>query len=158
MPSEMEFSHKESRDCRVPTRGSVYYARRHLHGGRNGAYGMKYGNRPCSFNGISFHSILEKDRYVELYAMQKAGEIKNLQCQVKYRLEVNGVLIGNYIADFVYETKHGREVIEDTKSVATVTDTNIMKERLMKAVHGITVVRVYRSQVGGGTSKRKAAR
>lgn len=117
---------------------------------------MKYGNRITTVLGKTFHSKLEADRYLELFAMQKAKEIKNLQCQVKYRLEVAGVLITNYIADFVYETKHGKEVVEDTKGV--ITDLYRVKERLMKAVHGITVERVYRSQVGGGMSKRKVTR
>lgn len=120
----------------------------------------KYGNKITQAGGKTFHSKLEADRYLELCIMAKAGKIKDLQCQVKYSLDVEGVHIANYFADFTYTTEHGASVVEDTKSPATVTDTYRMKERLMLACHGIKVERVYRSQVSTGKTvnrRRKIA-
>lgn len=108
----------------------------------------KYGNIPTTVYGKTFHSKLEAERFVELRLLAKAGKIKNLQCQVKFALDVEGVHITNYIADFTYHTEHGAFVVEDTKGV--ITDVYRMKERLMAACHGIKVERVYRSQVGTG--------
>lgn len=109
---------------------------------------MKYRNKPTTIDGVSFASKLEADRWKELRLLERAGEIKDLQKQVTYRLDVNGTHICKYIADFVYTTKHGAQVVEDTKSPATITTVYTMKERLMKAVHGIVIQRVYRRQVG----------
>ena len=86
----------------------------------------KMHNRACEYNGHKFPSHRERDRYIELLAMQRAGEIDNLRMQVPYMLHapsettVNGKKIKRrgmkYIADFVYvDRRSGREVIEDAK-------------------------------------------
>jgi hypothetical protein len=108
----------------------------------------KYSNVPTTVDGKTFHSKLEAERYQELRILAKAGKIRNLQCQVKFSLDVDGVHITNYIADFTYHTENGAFVVEDTKGV--ITDVYKLKERLMAACHGIKVERVYRSQVGTG--------
>lgn len=107
---------------------------------------MKYGNIPTNVDGKSFQSKLEAGRYCELTLLQKAGKISDLRTQVLYRLDVGGVHICNYYADFVYTDERGNEVVEDTKSPATVTDVFKLKKRLMKAVHGIEVIEVYHSK------------
>lgn len=101
---------------------------------------MKYGNVPTNVEGKSFHSKHEAQRYSELVLLQKAGEIENLQLQVTYRLDVGGHHICKYIADFVYDDKNGRQVVEDTKSYATAKDPVYrLKKKLMKACHGIEI-------------------
>lgn len=53
-----------------------------------------------------------------LKLMDRAGEITDLRLQVAYNLEVNGIKIGKYIADFVY-LRDGVEIIEDAKGKQT---------------------------------------
>lgn len=100
--------------------------------------GTKYGNIHTRVGTKTFHSKLEAARYEELLLMEKAGEIRDLQCQVMFRLEINSVLVGKYYADFVYETKNGKQVVEDVKGF--MTDTYVMKKRLMDAIYGIKIL------------------
>lgn len=103
----------------------------------------KYGNKPKTvmIDGVkrSHQSTLEADRHVYLSALQRAGEIENLRIQVPFRLDVNGVHICKYYADFTYNLP-GQEalIVEDTKGM--VTDVFKLKMRLMKACHGIDIV------------------
>ena len=46
----------------------------------------KYRNQKCSFDGMTFDSKHERDRYCELLILQKAGKISDLRCQVPFRL------------------------------------------------------------------------
>lgn len=85
--------------------------------------GKKYGNKKVVIDGIEFDSRKEARRYSELKLLEKAGEIRDLQMQVKYVLipaqreaDTVGVRGGikkgkliekecSYIADFVYQEK-----------------------------------------------------
>lgn len=79
----------------------------------------KHRNKWCEWNGMRFQSMKECERYQALVLLERAGEISNLRRQITYPLIVEGELICNYIADAVYVDKHGREVVEDTKSEHT---------------------------------------
>lgn len=89
-------------------------------------------------NGIKFDSKKEADRYTELLILDRAGRIRNLRLQVLYRLEVNGVLIAKYTADFVYEEDQGRgewlEITEDVKGYPN--ERWPMKRKLFRALFG----------------------
>ena len=50
--------------------------------------------------------------------MEKAGEIRNLECHPVFPIVIDGVKIGRYTADFAYFTDNER-VVEDVKSKAT---------------------------------------
>lgn len=76
-------------------------------------------------------------RWVELLAQQRAGKIDELARQVRYRLDVNGQLIAHYVADFVY-VRGGERITEDVKGYRT--REYLLKRKLMKAVHGITIL------------------
>ena len=89
----------------------------------------------------SLDSIKEANRYLYLRLMERRGEIRYLLCQPIYELEVNGMVVGKYIADFRYE-KDGRAIVEDVKSKATRTTVYMLKKRLMLACHAITVTEV----------------
>lgn len=103
---------------------------------------LKYGNKKTVIDGRVFDSKKEAGRYLQLRMMQTAGLIKNLQCQVEYRLEVEGSKIAKYIADFCYE-ENGVEVVEDVKSSATrKLPTYRLKKKLMKAIFGIEIKEV----------------
>jgi hypothetical protein len=65
-----------------------------------------------------YASKAEATRAEELKLLQRAGKISELQEQVKFPLLVGDILIGYYIADFVYR-EDGEHVVEDVKGVKT---------------------------------------
>jgi hypothetical protein len=89
-------------------------------------------------HGITWDSKKEADRYDALLILLKAERIRNLQRQVLYRLEVNGVLIAKYTADFVYEEDQGSskwvEITEDVKGWPN--ERWPMKRKLFRALFG----------------------
>ena len=108
-----------------------------------------------------FDSLKEARRYNELFMLQKAGYITELQTQVKYelippqyetyerygksgnRLQDGRKLVErgvDYIADFVYKDSTGNTVVEDTKGVKT--KDYIIKRKLMLYIHGIKIKEV----------------
>lgn len=98
----------------------------------------KYGNKVTYVDGKRFASKREAERYEALVLKERAGEIRDLETQVLYRFEVNGVKCGRYTADFKYmDVATGEVVIEDSKG-KRVRDWYRTKQ-LMKACHGITV-------------------
>lgn len=99
----------------------------------------KYLNKKTVVDGIKFDSKREATRYSVLKIMQAAGIISDLRLQVPYVINVNGLKICKYVADFVYIDK-GREVVEDVKGMKTPTYN--LKKKLMKAVHGIEIQEV----------------
>lgn len=108
----------------------------------------KYHNKKCKLDGVVFDSIKEARRYQELKFLEKAGEIRNLQTQVKFVLipsqRIDGKVVErecSYKADFVYyEVPSEKMVVEDTKGMRT-TD-YIIKRKLMLYVHGIRIKEV----------------
>lgn len=80
----------------------------------------KYRARPVTIDGIRFASKAEGKRYTELKLLERAGEIKALELQPRYPLNVQGTKVGEYRADFTYvETRTGKRVIEDVKGMRT---------------------------------------
>ena len=111
----------------------------------------KYGARKAYLDGIMFDSIKEAQRYKELRLLELAGDIKELQCQVKYVLipaqRIGGKVAERecaYIADFVYyETdREGGwvKVVEDVKGYHT--KEYIIKRKLMLERYGIRIKEV----------------
>ena len=106
----------------------------------------KYGARKCTFNGITFDSQKEAQRWAELKLLERGKVISDLRLQVKFQLipnqyDKNGKLIEravNYIADFVYtDNKTGQTVVEDTKGFKT--KEYIIKRKLMLERYGIRI-------------------
>lgn len=109
----------------------------------------KYGNRkvPASDGGKPFDSAAEARRHAELQLLQRAGQITELQRQVRYLLvpsqrDADGKAVRpvHYVADFRYRDAQGREVVEDVKGVAT--PVYRLKRALMLRLLGITVTEV----------------
>ena len=109
----------------------------------------KYHNiKSITSDGIEHDSQAEAKRWIQLKLLERAGEIKDLQRQVKYLLiptqKDGGKVIErecSYIADFVYtDVKTGNTVVEDTKGVRT--KDYIIKRKLMLYVHNIKVKEV----------------
>ena len=106
---------------------------------------MKYRNRKTTVDGITFDSKLEAKRYIELKLLEKAGQIKDLQMQVRYTL-IPSQKLGNrvveravtYVADFVYvDLQSGETVVEDTKGMKT--KDYILKRKMMLYFHRIRI-------------------
>lgn len=119
----------------------------------------KYHNRKVVVDGIKFDSIHEANRYKELKLMEQAGEIHDLQLQVKFKLiptqrewtdettktgkPKKGKLIekeASYIADFVYKNRYGIQVVEDAKGFKT--QEYILKRKMLLYYHGIRIKEV----------------
>jgi hypothetical protein len=100
--------------------------------------GNKFGAIPTQRDGIWFASGLEADGYSELKLREKAGEITDLELQVKYELTVNDVWVKTYTADYRYRlVADGTIVVSDAKGYKP-REWGVIK-RLMKACYGIDV-------------------
>lgn len=94
----------------------------------------KFGNRKTGRHA----SKREATRAAELELLAKLGEISDLREQVRYEVipKQDGERAAHYVADFVYQEK-GAVVVEDAKGFRT--RDYILKRKLMKHVHGITI-------------------
>ena len=99
----------------------------------------KWHNVRTTVDGITFASKREADRYAELKLELLAGEIDDLELQKPFSLDVNGIHVCDYVADFVYK-RDGLQIVEDAKGKAT--DVFKIKRALMRAVLGIEIVEV----------------
>lgn len=80
----------------------------------------KYGNEILEFDGHTFHSRKEMNRYITNRMRQTEGEICELQLQVEFILEAEDKKICSYIADSTYKiVATGKYIVEDVKSPAT---------------------------------------
>lgn len=112
----------------------------------------KYHNRPTvrviDGEEVTFDSAREARRWGDLCLLQRAGEIRDLKRQVKFRLipvqrGMDGKVIEHacdYVADFTYYDRDGRFVVEDAKGEHT--KDYVIKRKLMLRVFGIRVVEV----------------
>lgn len=101
----------------------------------------KYHARKVALDGYVFDSGAEARRYQELLLMQRSGMIWDIAVHPVYPLEVDGLHITNYEADFRYRLRDGNQiVVEDVKGVKT--DVYRIKRRLMKVCYGIDIVEV----------------
>src|SRR5688500_17883478 len=105
----------------------------------------KYHNVKTVVEGRRFDSFREAQRYILLKVDEEAGLVRNLRCQVRYPIKINGLLICTYIADFVYDRLHTTDgdltwstIVEDVKSAYTAKNPVYrLKKKLMEAVLGI---------------------
>lgn len=113
----------------------------------------KYGAKPTTIDGIRFASKKEAKRFGELKLLLLAGEIRELQLQPEFPLQVpalhrmsypNGELVlagvGCYRADFSYEERTGRtwqSVVEDVKGMKT--PVYRLKKKMVEAAYGIAI-------------------
>lgn len=120
---------------------------------------MKYKNSKICVDGIKFDSKREAGRYLQLKAMEQAGEITGLKRQVKFELiptqrapstEVYragpqkglpkpGAVLERpiyYIADFTY-SQDGKQIVEDAKGFRT--KDYKLKKKLMLYIYGIEI-------------------
>lgn len=102
---------------------------------------------------IVFDSLSEKDRYLELLVMQKAGIISDLVCHPEFEIiprqtfpETGKFAFhpAHYTADFQY-VRDGKTVVEDVKSKVTREEKDyVLRRKLMLYMNGIYVEEVVR--------------
>lgn len=123
----------------------------------------KYHNRKVVVDGIVFDSMKEANRWKELKVLERAGQVRDLQRQVKFRLipaqrewtdettatgkPKKGKLLEHecsYIADFTYKNRYGLLVVEDVKGYkkGEAYALFVIKRKLMLWVHGIRIKEV----------------
>lgn len=108
----------------------------------------KFNSQKVEFDGMTFDSKKELNRYIELKAMQQRGEIYGLEHHTKFELAPKTKVDGEkrakpairYFADFTYYNPVGDYIVEDVKSVATRKLASYRtKKHLMKTVLNIDV-------------------
>ncbi len=105
----------------------------------------KYGARKTVIDGRTFDSSGEARRYADLRLLERAGQIRDLQCQPKYVLAPasrrNGKAIRavTYTADFAY-LEGAHSVVEDFKGHET--EGFKIRERLFLAAFPTLLFRV----------------
>lgn len=115
---------------------------------------QKFYAKKTEFNGITFDSRKECERYQTLLWMEQNGYISDLRRQVRFNLlpaqrepdiegprgaKYPGRLLEravDYIADFVY-TEDGKTVVEDSKGFRT--PEYRIKRKMMLYFHGIQI-------------------
>lgn len=122
----------------------------------------KYKNKKITYEGETFDSRREYNRFLELKILEKAGEISTLRRQVKFvlipaqyesfaRYGKRGQRLSNgqkcierecaYVADFVYiDNRENKKVVEDAKGMRT--KEYIIKRKLMLQKYGIKIKEV----------------
>jgi len=99
----------------------------------------KFNAKKTVIDGIKFDSKKEAARYSELKLMESGGLISDLELQTRFDIVINGIKVCYYRADFSY-MQSGEFVVEDVKSPYTAKlPVYRLKNKLMKAVHNITI-------------------
>lgn len=124
----------------------------------------KYGNKKVEYQGITFDSKKELQRYMVLLDAQRNGKITDLQRQVKFELipaitedyvehlktkdkvKTRTVQLAiTYTCDFTYR-KDNKLIIEDVKASKTMlTKEYQLKKKMMLAIHGLVIKEVYKA-------------
>ena len=99
----------------------------------------KYQARATTVDGIKFPSRKEANRYAELKLLERADKVRDVRCQVRMPIEVNGIHCADYICDFVYwDTDKKCRIWEDVKGYRT--DVYRLKKKLVEALFGIVIL------------------
>lgn len=90
-------------------------------------------------DGITFASKAEAKRYQEIKWLLFSGKIERCSRQNRFPLLVNGVKIGDYVADFVY-WENGKQVVEDVKGFKT--PLYRWKKKHFEAQYGVAITEI----------------
>jgi len=104
----------------------------------------KYHNKKVEYDGYTFDSIKEKNYYIKLKLLEKAGKIKELELQKEYELQPSFKLNNKtsrkitYRADFTYKTTEDDKLhVIDVKGFRT--DVYRLKKKLFEYRYGIEI-------------------
>lgn len=110
----------------------------------------RYPAKAVEIDGIVFASIAESVRYGELKLLQRARQISELQCHPPFDLHVYSwrtkgpIEAAMFTPDFMY-LDHGRQVVEEVKSVATQKDPAYRLRKLwFEAEYDLKLIEVIR--------------
>lgn len=97
----------------------------------------KYKNKWVKYNGQTFQSQAECDRYIALLHLWQTGKILKFVRQKLFKLVINGVQITTYRCDFFVTTLEGGYEVEDIKGF--ITEEYLIKKRLMQVIYGVVI-------------------
>lgn len=104
----------------------------------------KYHNKKVKYDGCTFDSIREKNYYIKLKLLEKAGKIKELELQKEYELQPSYKLNNKtsrkitYRADFTYKTTEDNKIhVIDVKGFRT--DVYRLKKKLFEYKYKIEI-------------------
>lgn len=99
-----------------------------------------------TLDGIVFDSGREMQRYATLKLFERAGKIRELTRQPKFKVSIAGKLFCTYSADFSYVVvETGETVIEDCKSSGTAKDAAYrLRKKAAELQYGVTITEVGR--------------
>ena len=104
----------------------------------------KYHNKKVIYDGYTFDSIREKNYYIKLKLLEKAGKIKELELQKEYELQPSYKLNNKtsrkitYRADFTYKTTEDDKLhVIDVKGFRT--DVYRLKKKLFEYKYRIEI-------------------
>lgn len=104
----------------------------------------KYHNKKVKYDGYTFDSIREKNYYIKLKLLEKAGKIKELELQKEYELQPSFKLNNKtsrkitYRADFTYKTTEDDKLhVIDVKGFKT--DVYKLKKKLFEYKYRIEI-------------------
>ena len=104
----------------------------------------KYHNKKAKYDGYTFDSIREKNYYIKLKLLEKAGKIKELELQKEYELQPSYKLNNKtsrkitYRADFTYKTTEDNKIhVIDVKGFRT--DVYRLKKKLFEYKYKIEI-------------------
>ena len=110
----------------------------------NGNMVRKYHNKKVIYDGYTFDSIKEKNYYIKLKLLEKAGKIKELELQKEFELQPSYKLNNKtyrsikYRADFTYKTTEDDKLhIVDVKGFRT--DVYRLKKKLFEYKYRIEI-------------------
>lgn len=86
-----------------------------------------------------FPSSAEATRYAQLLLEQRAGLIGQIELQPNYPIEIRGIHVRDYRADFRYRRADGKTVIEDVKPKGYRDPLYLLKRDLVQALYGIEI-------------------
>jgi len=104
----------------------------------------KYHNKKVKYDGYTFDSIREKNYYIKLKLLEKAGKIKELELQKEfelqpsYKLNKKTIRKITYRADFTYQTTEDNKIhVIDVKGYRT--DVYKLKKKLFEYKYNIEI-------------------
>ena len=110
----------------------------------NGNMVRKYHNKKVKYDGYTFDSIREKNYYIKLKLLEKAGKIKELELQKEFELQPSYKLNNKtsrkitYRTDFTYKTTEDDKLhVVDVKGFRT--DVYRLKKKLFEYKYRIEI-------------------
>ena len=110
----------------------------------NGNMVRKYHNKKVEYDSYTFDSIKEKNYYIKLKLLEKAGKIKELELQKEYELQPSFKLNNKtsrkitYRSDFTYKTTEDDKLhVVDVKGFRT--DVYRLKKKLFEYKYRIEI-------------------